>query len=485
MGVWSGLEPAGVWNYFEELCGIPRGSYHEKAVSDYCVAFARRHGLEVHQDQAWNVVIVKEASPGYEAEETVILQGHLDMVCEKEPDCGIDFEKDGLRPARKGEYVFAEGTTLGGDDGIAVAYALAILEDDRIPHPRLEAVFTTCEEVGMEGAWALDPSLLKGRTLINLDSEEEGILLAGCAGGCRAEIRLPVERERRAGAGALVRVGGLQGGHSGTEIGKGRGNASVLLGKLLAALAEEELCVLTGLQGGRKDNVIPQEAEARILVEEPAQEKLARIRELCGEYAMVLRGAYARTDPQVTVRMEETGYEEAWAIPEESARIFAALLEELPCGVTAMSGEIPGLVQTSLNLGSMRAEDERITLRYSVRSSVEAEKEALADRLVKTAERFGAEASVDGSYPAWEYRKESPLRSRTMAVYEELFGRPMEVQVIHAGLECGILSAKLPGLDCVSIGPDILDIHTTKERMSVPSVERTWRFLLAVLARKC
>ena len=282
MGVLSALKPEGVWKYFEAICGIPHGSGNEKAVSDYCVSFAKERGLKVWQDEAWNVVFVKEASAGYEDREPLILQGHLDMVCEKKPDCDLDFEKDGLRLAVDGDDVYAEGTTLGGDDGIAVAYALAILDDDRILHPRLEAVFTTNEEVGMDGASALDVSMLKGHTVLNLDSEEEGILLAGCAGGCSAGIALPVLREQRRGVKLLLTVDGLKGGHSGAEIDKGRGNANRLLAAVLTELRKEINCGLILAAGGQKDNAIPRESRAELLIsEEHAEDTIQKAENIC------------------------------------------------------------------------------------------------------------------------------------------------------------------------------------------------------------
>lgn len=484
MGVLSALKPEGVWKYFEEICGIPHGSGNEKAVSDYCVSFAKERGLKVWQDEAWNVVIVKEASAGYEDREPLILQGHLDMVCEKKPDCDLDFEKDGLRLAVDGDSVYAEGTTLGGDDGIAVAYALAILDDDRILHPRLEAVFTTNEEVGMDGASALDVSMLKGHTVLNLDSEEEGILLAGCAGGCSAGIALPVLREQRRGVKLLLTVDGLKGGHSGAEIDKGRGNANRLLAVVLTELRKETDCGLILAAGGQKDNAIPRESHAELLIsEEHAENIIQKAENICAAVQKRLKEEYGAADPGLSIRLQRKGTVEAEVFSEETLSHAITLLTALPNGVICMSEDIPGLVQTSLNLGVLKTEQEMLVLRYSVRSSVGAEKEALAEQLCRTAEQEGASVKINGDYPAWEFRKDSPIREDCVRIYKELFGKEPKVEAIHAGLECGILASKIPDLDCVSMGPDMSGIHTTEERLSISSVERMWKYLLELLKR--
>lgn len=483
MGVLSNLEPKNVWKYFEDICGIPHGSGNEKAVSDYCVAFAREHGLEVWQDEAWNVVIMKKASAGYEDREPLILQGHLDMVCEKKPDCDIDFEKDGLRIFVDGDYVRAEGTTLGGDDGIAIAYALAVLADDSLPHPRLEAVFTTSEEVGMDGAAALDVSVLKGHTVLNMDSEEEGILLAGCAGGCGVGIRLPVERRKKSGIHAVLTVDGLLGGHSGAEIDKGRGNASRLLASVLTELGKKTGCGLISINGGLKDNAIPRECHAELLFPEGMPKEARREAEkICAASEERLRQEYGEADPNLSVWLEFGEQTEADVFMESAYEHAMALLTALPNGVICMSEDIEGLVQTSLNLGVLKTEED-LMLRYSVRSSVSAEKEALVEQIRQTVYQEGGSMTVNGDYPAWEYRKDSPFREDCVRIYGELFGVEPKVQAIHAGLECGLLASKIPDLDCISIGPQMHDIHTTEERLCISSVERMWRYILEIIKR--
>lgn len=481
MGVLANLEPKEVFGYFEEICQIPHPSYKEKKLSDYCVSFAKERGLEVHQDALGNVIIIKEATVGYEAAEPLILQGHLDMVCEKEAGCAIDFEKDGLRLRIEGDYITAEGTTLGGDDGIAVAYALAILASDTLQHPRLEVVFTVSEEVGMEGAEAIDLSFLKGHRLLNLDSEEEGYLLTSCAGGCRAEADLLVEREQRQGAYYEITVNGLIGGHSGAEIDKGRANANLLMGRVLMALEDMVEYSLVELSGGLKDNAIPRMARAVVVVDAAY---LNRFEDVIGRVAENLSKEYALTDPDVSVTAVNGGIREVQALTKASKRKAVTLLNLLPNGIQTMSAAIPGLAETSLNLGILRLCADRLELRYSVRSSVQTAKEFLVDKLRLLTEELGGSLSIEGAYPAWEYRKDSPLRDTMVRVYREMYGKEPVIQAIHAGLECGLLSGKIKDLDAVSVGPDMVSIHTTEEKLSISSTKRVWEYLLEVIRQK-
>lgn len=501
MSVLSNLEPQKVFAFFEEICGIPHPSYQEDKISDYLAEFARRRGLEHYQDESKNVIIIKEATPGYEAVEPLILQGHMDMVCEKEPDCDIDFSRDGLRLRVEGDYITADGTTLGGDDGIAVAYALAILDSEDIPHPRLEVIFTVSEEVGMEGAANLDVSPLRGRRLLNLDSEEEGYFLTSCAGGCRADCVLPVSREAAEGNRIRVSVKGLQGGHSGSEIHKGRGNANVLLGRTLLELSREYPFRLVSMKGGNKDNAIPREAEAELLTGAPLDAVIAQI----GRIGENIAREYAGADPDICIAGApvpvQSGDSAAYAQPvsgepqmsaadisqaltaDDTARALT-LLTALPGGVQRMSDDIPGLVETSLNLGILRLEGDTLSLHYAVRSSVGTAKEYLLLQMEDLTRRLGGSVSYSGNYPAWEYRRDSRLRSDMVRIFTEMYGREPKIEAIHAGLECGILSGKLPDLDCVSIGPDMEAVHTAQERLSISSTARVWKFLLAVLACK-
>lgn len=487
MSVLSELEPKKVFHYFEEISGIPRPSYREDKISDYLVEFARERGLEYYQDELKNVIIIKEAAPGYENVEPLILQGHMDMVCEKEPGCTIDFERDGLELYIEGDDIAAQGTTLGGDDGIAVAYALAILDSDDIPHPRLEFICTVAEEVGMDGAMGLDVSMLKGRKLLNLDSEEEGFMLVSCAGGCSAECMLPMEWEQVNGRRMTIEVSGLKGGHSGTEIDKGRANANVLLGRILLELEASFPYRIVSLAGGSKDNAIPRESRAQIVIPENIAEqlpgKIAQIAEtLCKEYAT--------SDPNISVRATEAEVrdmrpgEGITALTEEKSHKAVALLNMLPDGIQRMSDDISGLVETSLNLGVLLLTEEKLSLRYAVRSSVGSAKEYLLRHLSLITGEMGGTVEYNGNYPAWEYRKDSALREDMIRIFREMYGHEPQVQAIHAGLECGILAGKIPDLDCVSIGPDMQGVHTTEEKLSISSTRRTWDYVLRVIACK-
>ena len=477
MSVLEELEPQAVFHFFEELSAIPHGSGNTKAASDWCVAFARERGLEVYQDQANNVIIIKEAAPGYEEADPIILQGHLDMVCEKAADCTKDMAREGLDLMVDGDTIYAKNTTLGGDDGIAVAMGLALLDDESLPHPRLEVVFTTEEEVGMDGAAALDADLLQGRQMLNLDSEEEGIFTVSCAGGCMAACVLPVEREAFDGMTLTVTVEGLTGGHSGTEIHKGQGNADMLLGRILWAMAQHTELRLISAAGGLKDNAIPVSAQATIAA---ADEETARA--AVSEMGEILQREYRATDPKLTVRCGKCGTQ-GTPMDANSTRRTICMLNCLPNGVQAMSYELPGLVQTSLNLGILETEPTFVRASFCVRSSVASQKKMLQERLACLMEQLGGSAAISGEYPAWEYREDSPLRERMTKVFQEQYGRFPRIESIHAGVECGLFCGKIPGLDCVSIGPDLTEIHTPRERMHIASVQRVWQFILEVLKR--
>ena len=476
MNVLSNLEPKGVFRFFEDLCAIPHGSRNTKAISDYCAAFARERGLEHYQDADNNIIIIKEAAPGYENAPAVILQGHLDMVCEKEPDCPKDMDKEGLDLLVEGDCVTAKGTTLGGDDGIAVAMALAILDAQDLPHPRLEAVFTVDEEIGMLGAVSMDVSPLKGRQLLNLDSEEEGVFTVSCAGGNVSTCLLPVVRVPFQGTALTVTVRGLKGGHSGTEIHKGRANANMLLGRLLQAMASATDLRLVEVHGGLKDNAIPTQAAAQVVAADAHAARAA-----AQAMAACFAAEYRVTDPGVAVTVEEGSAGEPMAAA--STQKVLCMLTCLPNGVQVMSADIAGLVQTSLNLGILVTEGGLVRASFCVRSSVDSQKEMLKARLACLMEQLGGSVEFSGDYSGWEYRSDSPLRDRLVAVYREQYGREPRIEAIHAGVECGIFAGKLDDLDCVSIGPDPPEIHTPRERLSIASTQRLWSFVLEVLKR--
>ena len=477
MNVLSSLEPKSVFRFFEDLCAIPHGSRNTKAISDWCVAFARERGLEHYQDESNNVIIIKPAAPGYENARPVILQGHLDMVCEKAPGCAKDMDREGLDLAVDGDYVYAKGTTLGGDDGIAVAMALAVLDDRALPAPRIEAVFTTDEEIGLLGADALDVAPLKGRTMINLDSEAEGIFTVSCAGGNTTACILPVARAPFDAPLLTITVGGLTGGHSGAEIHKGRANSNMLMGRVLRALARTAPLRILRVDGGLKDNAIPVETRAVVAASDPGA-----VRQLIGEMEQALHNEYRATDPALFVRAEDAG-EAGLPLDQGSTEKVICMLQCLPNGIEAMSAEIPGLVQTSLNLGILATGEDTVQASFSVRSSVDSQKQMLKERLSCLMEQLGGRVEFSGEYTGWQYQEQSPLRDLMVEVFRDQYGRDPKIEAIHAGLECGIFAGKMPGLDCVSLGPDLLEIHTPREKMSISSVQRVWKFLLEVLKR--
>ena len=469
-------EPKRVFYYFEELCKIPHGSGNTKQISDYLVSFAKEHGLEYVQDEMNNVVIYKPATEGYEDAPAVILQGHMDMVCEKRPDVDHDFTKDPLNISVKDGYVTANGTTLGGDDGIAVAYGLALLESTELAHPALEVLITVDEEIGLLGAEGFDCSTLKGKRLINLDSEAEGSLWISCAGGLSGISTIPVQRVEAEGQKAAVKITGLMGGHSGAEIDKKRANANVLMGRFLYSLQQETAYEIISLAGGQKDNAITREADAELLVED-----INSVKACAEKLQKGFREEYAGTDEGITVEITDLGVASAKVLHPTSREKVLFFLMEVPFGIQKMSGSIDGLVETSTNIGIVKLGEDEFLGSSSVRSSVEAAGAALSDKICYLTEFLGGEYTVQGAYPAWEYRKDSPLRDQMVEVYEEMYGEKPNVVAIHAGLECGLFYKKIEGLDCVSLGPNMKDIHTSEEVLDIASTERVWKYLVKVL----
>lgn len=471
----AGLEPASVFGYFEEICAIPHGSRNTKMISDYLVEFAKKHDLKYVQDEVNNILLFADGTCGLEDHDPVILQGHIDMVCEKDSDSPLDMAIDGLDIAHDGANVFAKGTTLGGDDGIAVAYALALLEDKSIPHPPLEIILTVDEEIGMLGADVIDLSGLKGRTLINLDSEDEGVFTVSCAGGARASISLPVNRRAVYGPCVRLTVDGLQGGHSGAEIHKNRANANKVMGEFMSRIQKLMPLCLTSLAGGSKDNAIPRSCQATMVA---MGIHLERINDIAKQLQNEIREQY--DEPDVSIQAFDVDALGGNSLSTESTAQVISLLCAAPNGVQAWSKDIEGLVQTSLNMGIIKL-GERFTVTFSVRSNVNSEKAELLDQLKRLSDFYDGAYGQTGEYPAWEYKKESKLRDTMVKAYQEMFGKDPQIMAIHAGLECGVLGEKLPGLDCVSIGPQMHNIHTSRETLEIASTERTWKFLLAVL----
>lgn len=478
MRILENLEPQNVFYYFEEICKIPHGSGHTRQISDYLKAFADEHGLYCRQDELNNIIMIKEASKGYEDHAPVLLQGHMDMVAVKDADCTLDMTKDGLQLEILGDRLSAKGTSLGGDDGIAVAFGLALLAGEEYRHPRIELILTVDEEVGMEGAAGLTVDDLTAKRMINLDQEEEKMFIVGCAGGARIDIRKKTETEPIKGVLCKLKISGLQGGHSGQEINKERGNAICLMGRLLAALQEKTPVYLKEVNGGTADNAIPNEVCAEIVVTEWTEDVAVFMEEqFCG-----LKAEFVGKEDGLKCELQ-VGAEDAlievcnWKDSEQ----WIHLLNVIPHGVIANSVKMKGLVETSLNPGILNVSAVEGMVSTSVRSSNAAAKEALINQLKSLAALCDATVGIRGDYPGWDYDPDSPLREKMVTIYEEMYGVKPQIEAIHAGLECGIFQSKIPGLDCVSIGPDMQDIHTTRETLSIPSVQRVWKFLLKVL----
>ena len=474
MAILDNIKPERVMYYFEKLCNVPHGSGNTGAATAICREFARENDLEYIEDELGNCVIKKDAYPGYENAPTVIIQGHLDMVCEKEADCDIDMAKEGLRLCVSGDDIYAEGTTLGGDDGIAVAMALALLEDKTLPHPAIEALFTVDEEIGMVGATAFDTSVLKGRMLINLDSEDEGVFTVSCAGGVVAACRLPVTREAFNGSIYKISITGLKGGHSGAEIDRGRANADMLMGRVLNALYKEGSIRIAEVNGGLKDNAIPSSSTSVVIAD-------FDITDTVREFNDIFAHEYVVAEDSLKVSVEKIAVAPYIPMDKTSTKRIITALCTYPNGIQSMSLEIENLVKTSLNLGILKTEANCVTASFCVRSSVFTEKQALTDRLELLTESLGGTMTLEGDYPPWEYMRESKLREIMTDVFKKMYNKEPIIEAIHAGIECGILSGSMPGLECVSIGPDIMDIHTPSERMSISSVKRVWEYMLEVL----
>ena len=476
MSILGHLEPSNVFHFFEEICNIPHGSGNIDKISDYLVAFAKERNLEYYQDNIKNVIIIKEATPGYENKEPIMLQGHMDMVAVKKPGSPIDMTTEGLQLAVDGDYVFAKDTSLGGDDGIAVAYELAILDANNISHPRVECIFTVDEEVGLNGAAAIDLSVCKAKRMLNLDSEEEGIFLTGCAGGMRVDCKLPVKRETVVGALCEVFIGGLTGGHSGAEIHKGRANSNSLMGRFLVHAGKKVAMNIVDMEGGLADNAIPRETKMKVVVSD-----VEALNTQIAEFDRILKTEYATKDSGIFAKVSVVEVGSFEAVTAEDSAKCGNLLFLLPGGVQAMSGDVEGLVETSLNMGQLSMKEDALNLGFSLRSSIETAKYMLEEKVYAMTESFGGSCSTTGDYPGWAYRVDSPLRDSMVTIYKEMFGCEPKIEAIHAGLECGFFLGKIPELDCVSIGPDMKDIHTTEEMMSISSVKRSWEFILKIL----
>jgi dipeptidase D len=467
-----------VLHFFSEISAVPRGSKNNTAISNYLVEFAKKHGLEHFQDEFENVVIIKEASSGYENVPAIMIQGHMDMVCEKTNDSTHDFLTQGIELLVDGDYIHADRTTLGADNGIALAYTLAFLDDDGLQHPRIEALFTTDEEVGMDGAIGLDVSKLKGKYLLNVDSEDEGTILTSAAGGLTGTCVLPIKRTTDNGLNINIAISDLQGGHSGAEIHKNRTNATKLMGRLLFELREHVIVGLIDMKGGQKDNAIPRDSSASIIISPDDLETFTSVLDtLTTKYKNELQ----TSEPELAIHMTNLGIGDFECLHPTSFEKVLFLLLNTPNGVQVMSSDIPGLVESSLNLGVFKVEQDKASYCYSVRSSVNSYKQYLCDKLDYLAQFLGGEFYVRAQYPAWEYKKESVLREYLITVFTELYGHEPKLEAIHAGLECSFFAEKIPGVDIVSLGPDMSDIHTPKEKLSITSAISVYKYLEKVI----
>ncbi len=472
----ANVEPKNVFRFFEEISAIPRGSGNMDKISRYCMEFAEKNGLRATRDAANNVIIHKPGTAGYEKAEPVILQGHMDMVCQKEPDTDIDFEKQGPDIYVDGDYIKARGTTLGADNGIAVAMILAILESDHIAHPPIEAVFTADEEIGLIGASKLSLSELRGRKMINMDAEDPEAITVSCAGGSDFRLTVPLQREKKTGTCITITVHGLLGGHSGAEIHTGRVNADILMGRILHHVKQETDFSLIGIDGGDKGNAIPVRCTAQLVTDDA---------EGCVEK---LRAYTAEIKKEIAVR--EPGFTVDFAIgkTDDYAVFCPSLFQQLlylllctPCGVMEMSAEIENLVETSLNLGVLKTEQDEMTVQYSLRSNKQSALQFLEEKMKVFCACIPGKVETSGHYPPWEYKDGSALQTLYKRKFYEKFGHAPSVQAIHAGLECGVFSKGLEGLDCIAIGPEMHDIHTTGERLSISSTKEIFEIIANVL----
>ena len=475
------LKSVEAFKYFKEMNQIPRGSGNENGISNWLLNFAKEHNLKAIQDEALNIIIKKPGTKGYEKSEVIIIQGHMDMVCEKNKESKHDFLKDPIEFIVEGDFLRANGTTLGADNGIAVAFGLALLASEDIPHPPVELLVTTEEETGMGGAGALDPKNLEGRILINIDSEEEGKLLVSCAGGVREKIKLPItwDEADKNSINCAIRLYGLNGGHSGMEINKGRANAIKLMGRFLMDLKSVIAFKINTISGGAKNNAIPREADAIILFRKDDE---ASVNEKLSEWNATFNNEFNDVDPDIKLVMEKLDTKAEKTFSDDTATKALQILFLIPNGIQNMSMAIEGLVQSSTNIGVLTTNGENIEFDSAIRSSIKTLKKAICDETIVLAEMVGADIEFQSDYPEWQYNPNSRIRTVLEKVYKDINGKSPEISAIHAGLECGLFSDKFKGsLDQISFGPNIYDVHTPKEHLSISSTDRMWSYLVAIL----
>lgn len=477
----TGYKPEKLFHFFEEISAIPRGSGNEKGISDYLVKFAEDRGLWVHQDEAHNVIIKKAGSKGAEDKAPVMLQGHLDMVCDKRAGVEHDFEKDGIDLVVKDGVLWANGTTLGSDNGVAVALMMMVLDDEELQHPPVECVFTTEEEVGLNGAQALDKSLITARTMINMDSEEEGVATISCAGGLRIQFTRPVKREAAEGSLVSIKIEGLLGGHSGMDISKERQNANLLMARMADHLMRNTDGKLVSFAGGTKDNAITRECEASLIYADKAEAEKAE--KLACALAKDMADEITPYEPDFACEISVEDGRIASAVPQEDAKAFVGALRLTPNGVFSRNLHMDGFVVTSSNIGVTRADEDELVFVVSPRSSVASLQEDTKARFQTLADTFGFTAEYSGEYPGWSYAEESRIREVFLESYRELFGKELKLEAIHAGLECGLFTEAIPELDAIAVGPTLYDVHTPDEHVPLDSFERFYELLRDVLAR--
>lgn len=474
----ANLEPKSLFKFFEEILSIPRPSKHEEKMTEYLINWAKERNLEYVSDEIGNVIIRKGATKGKENSPWVCLQSHIDMVCEKNSDKVFDFEKDAIVPKIEGEWLKADGTTLGADDGIGVATALAILDANDIEHGPIECLFTVDEETGLSGAEALSPDVLKSRILLNLDSEDEGEIFIGCAGGIDTVAKLPFDKEETPDAPAFkIMVKGLKGGHSGDDINKGLACANKLLNRILWSLDKEMDLRLACFDGGNLRNAIAREANATFVV---AQADVELMKEIVEKFAVDLKYEFRTTEPDMEITLSEAE-KPAFVVDMLSQDNLLNVLYACPHGVLAMSREIPGFVETSTNLASVKMKEDHLFITTSQRSSVESAKYAAAYRVESCFLLAGADVEHGDGYPGWAPNPESKILKIAVDAYKKLFNKEPIVRAIHAGLECGLIGEKYPGMDMISYGPTLRGVHSPDERLEIKTVELYWKHTLEIL----
>ena len=470
-----GIKPERVFYHFEEISKIPRESYHEKAISDYLVEFGKKLNLETYQDKYYNVVLRRKATPGYENAPGIVIQGHMDMVCEKESDSNHDFRKDPIDLIVDGNRLRANKTTLGGDNGIAIAMGMAILEDESIKCGTIELLATTSEEIDLNGALSLEPNVLKGKMLINIDSEDEGVITVGSAGGVEIDILLPIKKETLTDVNLYtLSLEKLQGGHSGVEINQKRGNANKILSEVLHNLKTLTNYSLVEVFGGSKDNAIPRSGKVVLASSKD-------IKDIISKVADEVKAKYVSFESEMSFTLEATTAKEVSVLSKKTLDSYIKTIEEIPTGVNTWMKEYPEIVESSDNLAIVKTLDENINIIVSLRSSDPEVLNELKDKIASILKENNASFEFSAGYPEWKFRAESKLREKALEVYKKLYNKDMKVEVIHAGLECGAISQNYPDIDFISVGPNLRDVHTPSEYLEIDSTERVYNYVVELI----